>query len=415
MKKVKYLVLGAGISGLSFVDNIESDDYVIIEKENEPGGLCRTHKVKGFIWDYAGHFFHFQNEKTKEYFKTVLDDKKCVKQNKNTKIFYNGNYIDYPFQKNIHQLRKEDFIDCLYHLFFREEKIEYNSFKDMLMGKFGRGICDRFLIPYNEKLYACDLNLLDQDAMGRFFPYANLSDIIKNMKENINDSYNGTFIYPFDGAHVVIDYLMKNVDTKKLMLNEEVRFINLDEKIVTTNKTQYKYEYLINTIPFNIFSNLCSIKISDLSWNKVLVFNIGFDSPPEDVSIHWLYYPEKKYNFYRVGFYNNILLQNKMSLYVEIGFSQNALISLEEEYKKTIENLRKCGIIKKHKVEAYEALIIDPAYVHISEKSKNEVTTILNILKNENVFSIGRYGEWTYCSMEDCYINAKNLASRIRE
>ena len=38
----------------------------------------------------------------------------------------------------------------------------------MLYAKFGRGICERFLIPYNEKLYACDLAELDKDAMGRF-------------------------------------------------------------------------------------------------------------------------------------------------------------------------------------------------------------------------------------------------------
>lgn len=38
----------------------------------------------------------------------------------------------------------------------------------MLYCKFGRSIAEKFLIPYNKKLYACDLDKLDKDAMGRF-------------------------------------------------------------------------------------------------------------------------------------------------------------------------------------------------------------------------------------------------------
>ena len=51
----------------------------------------------------------------------------------------------------------------------------------MLYGKFGKGIVEKFLKPYNEKLYAIDLTELDVDAMGRFFPYADKEAIIKNI------------------------------------------------------------------------------------------------------------------------------------------------------------------------------------------------------------------------------------------
>ncbi len=52
----------------------------------------------------------------------------------------------------------------------------------MLYARFGRSIAEKFLIPYNEKLYACDLAALDRDAMGRFFPHADLTDIVRNMR-----------------------------------------------------------------------------------------------------------------------------------------------------------------------------------------------------------------------------------------
>ena len=64
---VKHLIIGAGISGLTFA-NYCKEDYLIVEKENEVGGYCRTIKNGEYVWDYAGHFFHFNTEEFKTKF-----------------------------------------------------------------------------------------------------------------------------------------------------------------------------------------------------------------------------------------------------------------------------------------------------------------------------------------------------------
>jgi len=389
---------------------------MIIEKEDRPGGLCRSFHIKGYTWDYAGHFFHFRNEESQKYFSKVLCDEQCIKQKKNTSILYKGEMIDYPFQKNIHQLDKDDFIDCLYDLFFKEEKENYDSFKDMLMGKFGKGICDRFLVPYNEKLYACSLDDLDKDAMGRFFPYADLKDIIRNMKKHKSESYNDTFLYPKSGAQAVINHILKSIDSERLHLGETVVSIDSGKRIVRTSKEEYEYDFLINTMPLNDFLKLKGDELlvaQNLSWNKVLVFNIGFDKDSLDKTIHWIYFPEKDFNFYRVGFYNNILKSDKLSVYVEIGMNPEDEINEEEQFSLTISNLKRCGIITDHKVVSYQLLVMNPAYVHISKKGKEFVDYKTEELKSKSVYTLGRYGRWTYCSMEDCYISAIELAERL--
>lgn len=66
MKKVKHLIIGAGITGITYAYDIKSDDYLIIEKEKEPGGYCRSIRTENFTWDFAGHFFHFKNEDMKK-------------------------------------------------------------------------------------------------------------------------------------------------------------------------------------------------------------------------------------------------------------------------------------------------------------------------------------------------------------
>jgi len=420
MKKVKYLIIGAGVTGLGFANFIKSEDYLILEKENEAGGYCRTIYQDEYIWDYAGHFFHFANQELKSFFKSKIKSQDLIYKEKNAKIFYKGEYINYPFQKNIHQLRKDEFIDCLYDLFNREEKNEYLSFEDMLYGKFGKSITEKFLKPYNEKLYACDLNNLDPNAMGRFFPYANIKEIINNMKLEEDNSYNKEFLYPRKGAITYVNALLKEIKPNNIVYNQEVVEIDVINKIVKTSTDKFKYEYLINTAPLNHLIKYIDSKKHEqskgiLTYNKVLVLNLGFDKKSFIKDIHWVYVPEKELNFYRFGFYDNILDSDKLSLYVEIGYKSDAEINVKEQLELTITNLKKIGVIDDHKLLAYSSVIMDPAYVHISNKGNILKDKIKKELENHNIYTIGRYGDWKYCSVEDSIIDAINLAKMLNE
>lgn len=421
--KTEYLIIGAGISGLTFANYIK-DNYIIIEKENEVGGYCRTIKKGDFIWDYAGHFFHFNTEEFKNKFLSKMSKDDIIYNEKCTKIIYKDKIIDFPFQTNIHELDKEEFIDCLYDLFNKEEKDKYDNFLDMLYGKFGKSITEKFLKPYNEKLYAVDLKELDVDAMGRFFPYANIKDIINNMKEHKVNSYNNTFLYPKNGAGSFINILYEELDKNKILLNTSITKIDEDQKIAyLSNGNKVEYEYIINTIPLNkfllLFNNYNELQ-KKLSYNKVLVFNLGFNKKSEKFTKeHWLYIPDKNINFYRCGFYNNILGQEKLSMYIEIGYNKNDNITKEEidkQLKLTLNNLLKLNIIDENtKLEEYVSIIMDPAYVHINTETTKEIDELKEKLSNNNIYSIGRYGAWIYNSMEDSMLKAKELAEKLQE
>lgn len=419
MKEVEALIIGAGISGLTYAAHCK-DDYLIVEKECEVGGLCRTIRKDGFVWDYAGHFFHFANSDLKAKFEKDIRPSDMVNCIKKTNINYNGMLINYPFQMNIHQLPKEEFIDCLYDLFQRNTKEVYENFQDMLVGKFGISITEKFLKPYNEKLYACSLNCLDQEAMGRFFPYADPEQIILNMKRGDTQTYNSTFDYPRQGAQFYINILLNQIDKDKLMLNSKLEMVDSANRIAVVNGEEIHYDRLINTIPLNhfmefLFGKEKEIVDSVLNCNKVLVFNLGFDKKAIDESVHWTYFPMKEINFYRVGYYSNILKSDRLSMYVEIGFEENGDINVDEQLRQTLNNLKKFGIISEHKLVAYNTLIISPGYVHITKQSIEKVALLKNILKKKSIYTIGRYGGWTYCSIEDCMIEAIELAENQKK
>ena len=409
------IIIGAGISGLSYAAFCGHKDYRIIEKSDRIGGYCKTTERNGFVWDYSGHFFHFKNKDIEEFVAQGIPAEDILTIHKHTQIRYKDRLIDYPFQMNIHQLPKEEFDECLYDL-FHNPMTDYTNFKEMLYAKFGKSIADKFLIPYNSKLYACDLNTLDKDAMGRFFPYAEKEQIVKNFTTANNDTYNATFVYPRHGAIQYIESMASNVNKEAICMNEAVVSIQPKEHTITLQSGEtIHYDRLISTTPFPKLMELMGEPQNPaLSWNQVLVFNIGFDKQGLDTKNHWIYFPEDKYCFYRVGFYSNILGTDKCSLYVELGFDKHATIKPEELLPRVLHDLQEAQIISEDmKVVDHETIIMNPAYVHVSAEATQYVANLKEQLAEQDIYSIGRYGSWTYCSIEDNIIEAKNLAKAL--
>jgi protoporphyrinogen oxidase len=421
---VTYLVVGAGISGLSFANAIRSEagrrgkpeaDLLVIEAQDAPGGYCKTVKREGFVWDYSGHFFHFAHPEIEQWLRERMPEGEVATIQRRSFIRFKGRDVDFPFQKNIHQLPREDFIDCLYDLFFRDEAPAVgaeDSFKAMLYRRFGRGIAERFLVPYNEKLYATDAGSLDVDAMGRFFPQADIADIVRNMRKPDNSSYNSTFTYPRGGAIEYVNALLRDLPPESLSYGERLVGVDLLRRIATTSRRQIRYERLVSSAPFTDLMRICQVPFDPraFSWNKVLVFNLGFDrkGPP---GVHWMYFPDRSVSFYRVGFYDNIWGDPRMSLYVEIGLPHEGEVDPERMRECVLADLEREHIVDGHRLVAHHHVTMDPAYVHITKASRAEVARLRPVFADGGVYPVGRYGGWTYCAIEDNIVETRALAS----
>jgi protoporphyrinogen oxidase len=416
MESVRHLIIGAGITGLATAAFLRDDDYLVLEADREIGGYCKTIERSGFVWDYSGHFFHFKHPEIESWLRARMVGQDVRVIQKRSFISYGGRLIDFPFQKNIHQLDKEEFIDCLYDLYFARarqgEPLPERNFKEMLYARFGRSIADKFLIPYNEKLYACDLGTLDKDAMGRFFPHADVADIIRNMRAPDNASYNATFSYPKGGAIQYVKALASEVRQSAIALEEPLIGLDLERRVARTPKREIRFERLVSSAPLNRLLALSGLAHDSgaFTWNKVLVFNLGFDKKgPRDP--HWIYYPDRSRCFYRVGFYDNIFDTDRLSLYVELGYERGAAVDHDAALSRVLADLKSEGVITDHELVAHHSVVMDPAYVHITRASMAEHDRLKRILNAKGVYSIGRYGGWTYCSIEDNIVEARALVT----
>jgi protoporphyrinogen oxidase len=415
-QSVDTLIVGAGITGLATAAALGGGGCQVIESDSEVGGFCKTVRRNGFVWDYSGHFFHFKHPEIEAWLRARMPAQEIRTVQKRSFIAYGDRRIDFPFQKNIHQLPQEEFLECLHDLYFAQtQKAPEHSFQQMLYARFGRALCEKFLVPYNEKLYACDLNTLDPDAMGRFFPHANLADIIRNMRTPDNASYNQTFTYPEGGAIEYVKALASELPSGTISLEERLLEVDLSKREARTSRRVFRYRHLVSTAPLPRLLSLAKVPHdpSVFSWNKVLVFNLGFDKKgPDDV--HWIYFPDRQCSFYRVGFYDNIFGAPRMSLYVELGHRATAAVDVAASRKRVLDDLRAQGILTDQTLVAHHSVVMDPAYVHITRGSLSEQARLSDRLAQDGVYSIGRYGRWTYCSIEDNIVEARALAERLK-
>jgi predicted amino acid racemase len=65
------------------------------------------------------------------------------------------------------------------------------------------------------------------------------------------------------------------------------------------------------------------------------------------------------------------------------------------------------------KLVDHSYVIMDPAYVHISGTTDAKIKDKIGELKEQGIYTTGRYGNWTYCSMEDCMVWAKEIAEDV--
>ena len=422
------VVIGAGVSGLGFAnwwrERHPGADVVVLEAEAEPGGYCRTVEQDGFVWDYSGHFFHFRDPAIEAWLRARMPGQEVRTVARRSVIRYAGKDIDFPFQKHIHQLPHDEFLECLVELYFRPTgDAPPASFGEMLVRRFGEGITDKFLRPYNEKLYATDLDRLDVDAMGRFFPHADIADIIANMRPRQpgagDGGYNATFTYPAGGAVQYVRALLRDLPPDMVCCGEQATAIDLAAHEVATPRRRIRFDRVVSSAPLPALARLCGVAHDPavFSSNKVAVFNLGFDRKGAR-DVHWMYFPDRSLAFYRVGWYSNILPQppgaaDRMSLYVEIGAPTGAVLDEGELRARVLEDLRRERIVTDHQLIAYHHVVLDPAYVHITQASLAETARLRTELAAHGVHSVGRYGGWTYCSIEDNLIETRALAQRL--
>ena len=426
------IIIGAGLAGLSAAYHLKSN-YKLIEANKEAGGLCRSKFINGFLFDYTGHLLHIKSEYVEHLVKQLLGDN-LKKIERSSWIYSSNSLTSYPFQSNLYGLPPEVIKECLIGFIkskYELREMEVNNFEDWVIKHLGAGIANRFMIPYNKKLWTVHPRDLTTEWIGDYVPNPKIDEIIDGALRVPEKKwgYNSYFYYPeYGGIYSLVKEFLKNIDNNCVYYNKKIAEINTLEKIITySDETKDTYKNIISTIPLinlvNIIKPLpkeIQICAKGLRYNSVLNINIGVNNE-SFLDKHWIYFPEDQYIFYRIGFpasfSKSMAPSGCSSIYTEISYSDIVPLrykSLEEIKKRVCADLIKTKFLNKLEDIIFSYYIdIKPAYVIYDHNWFHARNSIINYLRGKNILPIGRYGSWEYSAMEDAILQGRDAAEFI--
>jgi len=277
------------------------------------------------------------------------------------------------------------------------------------------------MIPYNKKIWTLHPRKMNtswlRDEVVHPPKLHNIVAVTKKRKKEKMPRW-----YPFRGGSGAIPQAF-SARLENVYLNKKVSKIDLKEKSVSFfDGEKVFYKKLISTISLTEMKNIIkklpkNVKdaISCLRYNSVLCVNLGI-SGRHISDMHWIYFPEKKYSFARVYFPSNCSPYNapigRSSVSAITTYSKSKPLK-KDVVRKTVLELREAGILRKSdRILVKDIMHIKYGFpIPTLDRDKN-VKIIQTFLRKNNIFSIGRYGNWEYSGMEHAIMAGKELVHK---
>ncbi len=428
-------ILGAGLTGLSAAHHLRGVDRVVLEKRSEVGGHARSERRDGFTFDVTGHWLHLRDPDMQTLVAELLPDQ-LVSVTRKTNIFSHGALLSYPFQANLHGLPLAVVQECLVAYIEAQREQAKNpgqppkTFQAFAEARFGKGIARHFFVPYNTKLWGMHPDQLTADWVSRFIPVPDTEQIVGGAlglrQEGLG--YNAQFLYPKAGGIDVLPRALLQVGIASdpaatLHLQTDIEEINpvagwLKRPGVGTREA---YRALVSTLPLpELIARMPTAPAqvreaaANLRWVRWRYLNVATRRPVK-ADYHWVYVPEWKYPFFRVGVFTNAV--DAMAppgcgaLYVELTAREGPV-----DHAGVVAGLVEIGAIERAEDVLFtDVREIEYAYVVFDDAYAASTQLIHRWLESVGIRSCGRYGAWVYNSMEDSMIQGAAAARWARQ
>ncbi|MEM3551163.1 MAG: FAD-dependent oxidoreductase [Candidatus Bathyarchaeia archaeon] len=433
---MKVAIVGGGLTGLTigYLLNEAGVDFEILEKESDCGGLMRTLRKDGFTFDYGGsHIIFSKNKEILNFMLRLLGGNK-VRNRRKTKILYRGKYyVKYPFENGLADLPVKENFECLYHFIknlIKKEKGELkkpSNLKEWFYYTFGEGIAEKYLIPYNKKIWKYPAEKMSLEWVERV-PNPPIEDVIKSSLGIQTEGYTHQlyFYYPKVGG---IQALIKTLEEKikdHITVNFEVKRIRRNGKkwLISSDTEERAYDKVVSTIPVQKLVNAVNApqKIKEvagkLKYNSLITVMLGVDKEKIN-DLSWLYIPDKHILTHRVSFPSNyspsVAPKRKSSVLAEITCVVGDKIwrmKEEEVINRVTSELHQLKVIDKTEVCFGEMRKTEYAYVISDLDYSKNVKILEGYFAKTGIDLVGRFAEFKYLNMDACIERAASYVKK---
>lgn len=422
---MKIGILGGGLSGLA-LGYFLRHEYEILEQESECGGLCRSFEKNGFTYDQGGHIIFSKDREILNLELQLLADN-VHQRYRNNKIWYKNRFVKYPFENGLHALDKEDIFDCLYH-YLKDEYPEPTNLEEWCYATFGKGIAERYLLPYNHKIWNIHPTQMGLEWVDRI-PKPPLEDVLKSAIGIETEGYAHQlhFYYPQRGGiQSLVQAFEREVGSvRRSFAVQEVRREN-GSWVVASGTESRLYDLVVSTIPvIDLVAMSYEVPeevqraVGNLRYNSLIVILIGL-SKPDVGDLTALYVPDPDCLAHRLCFNKyfsgDLVPEGCSSIIGEISVNPGDGVyemSDSQLTEQLISWLCKEGFIQPGDVCETDVRRIKYAYPVYDLDYTANTTIVRRWYEEVGIRPLGRFAEFIYINMDACIRNAKNLAEEL--
>jgi protoporphyrinogen oxidase len=429
------VILGAGLAGLTAAYTLQQagyEDWVVLEKEDRPGGHARSVEIEGYVFDYGPHILFTNDPDIEALIGELLVDN--LRAQEREAFIYHAAYDLYtrfPFQAHLFGLPVELVKECLFGLVTAVERkasgeFEPQNYEEWMRGIFGDGIAEQLMIPYARKLWTVEPATMDFNWIGRRVPTPEVERILAGALTNAVAQVGATaqFWYPWRGGIEALPRALAERLTR-IELKRDVRRIDVRRRVLMfADGDELAFDELLFTLPLarldqwipDLPPRIASA-CAKLKFQGILNVNLGINHPRVSAH-HWVYFYEDAFPFHRLSFPGNFsphnVPQGKSSISTEIAYRSDVNPHVDAAVEATVEALRAARILEDAEaVELVHVEAIAPAYVIYDLDHTVAVDTVVSWLRSVGIRPAGRFGEWQYFNMDHAMKSGRAAAKAI--
>ncbi len=427
-------IIGAGMTGLAAG---MTSGFRVLERLDHPGGICASYERDGYHFELGGGHWIFGGDPVVT--RLLAGASELHSYRRRSAVLFLGRrectrdlgglIVPYPIQDNLFALPKEIREAALAEILDGSAAGEpASTMTAWLEQQFGRTLCRIFFDPFHER-YTAGLfrKIAPQDAYKSPIDKARVRQGAE--QENSDAGYNATFLYPARGLDTASQWLAKRCD-----IGYGMAITRIDTKsrsIELSDGRAHHYDTLVATTPLNRTVEMAGLTGQvgpSEPYTSVMVLNLGATLPNTPLArngYHWLYIPDSRTGFHRVGYYSNVdplFLPNgnrsradRGSLYIEMAFGGGERPSPDTTralVAAIIEELQQSGLIDKVEVA-------DPTWVDVAYTWRRPGSDWLNratlACQEHGIEPAGRYGRWSFQGIAASLKEGLVLGSVLRQ
>ena len=423
MTRERIVVVGAGPAGIGAALTLGSDG-IVLEQGAALGGLADSLVIQGAVFDLGGHSFHTPHPEVRD---LVFSSLEMYEQQRDARCFAFGELIPYPFQKNYRRLNDAQVVaECSEGLEHADDGKGAENFEAFIVRRFGKGIAEHFMLPYNRKLWGRDLKRLAADwTHERVAAPEGVKEEFQSSGGARKPLQGDTRVaYPAKGG---FGEIFKALARRIPDIRYRQRVQRIDprtRRLHTVSGDTVPWRKVVSTLPLPILLGLIEgvpaelkVKAGQLDYLS-LKLGLVVVGHPVDTGIQRIYSAEPHVAAHKIAVNHNssdyLRALPHHGIVTEIAVGPDKPLPRSDIQEWMIAGLELTGLIKdRGEIVHAEVRDVEYAYPVPTHDRDAIVSEIGAWLEEAGIHSVGRFGQWAYVNSDEAIHRGMVLGRKL--